>query len=274
MSLQAFLRYKNPEFSLRKIRSLLEEKRCLIGGRVELFSSRRLAQGDRVEVETAPSSSRFLVCAVVEEDDDFMVLDKPAGVVCDPSLYPQAHLVHRLDRDTSGLWLVAKHLQAKKWAEDLFAQRHVEKVYLALVEGIFAKKEGKVENYLGKVGACQGQTLYGSVSQEQGKKAITLWRVVAQAKQSSLLACQPWTGRTHQIRVHLSGLGHPIIGDAQYARGKSKYIGIGRRHFLHAWRLSFIHPRTKQRVQWQVDPPQDFVQAATALQIPLDLAKE
>ncbi len=270
-SLLAFLEKKSQgAFSLKKIKKMIDEKKCKVSGRVEFFSSRKLAEGDRVEIEFSKEngvSRPSLKREVLFEDPDFIVINKPAGVICveEEFLHLGAKLVHRLDKDTSGLLLLAKNLRAETMAKKLFLERTIEKKYLALVDGKVPGKRGIIDNYLGKVGGYEGQTVYGSVSSQEGKRAITEWTVLETNKASSLILCDLKTGRTHQIRVHLSSLGHPILGDHQYAKKGFACLYNPSRHLLHAWKLLFIHPKTKKEISLVAPIPADFKKALKEL---------
>jgi len=129
------------------------------------------------------------------------------------------------------------------------------------VDGRVKEKEGMIDNYLGKKGGYEGQTLYGEVLQkEKGLRAITHFQTLAHGKESSLLLCDLKTGRTHQIRVHFSEKGHPLLGDHQYGRKFSCPFEPSR-HLLHAWKLSFIHPFTKKKIELKSPIPRDFQKA-------------
>ena len=174
-----------------------------------------------------------------------MAYNKPSGITSDDvsisnflnSIYGKSILLHRLDKDTSGVLLFAKTLSSAKEIEGLFKQRLIKKTYHALVEGN-PKPSGKIENYLGKLKTYQGQTLFGEVSKDKGLLAITSWKVEKSYNGVSLLLCSPTTGRTHQIRVHLSEMGHPILGDYQYGRHFSCDYKA-KRMMLHASRIQF-----------------------------------
>ncbi len=156
------------------------------------------------------------------------------------------HLVHRLDKGTSGVLLMARTLPMKKALEALFKKRESRKTYIALIKGDLRKDQGTIDNRLSKKGTFHGQTLYGSAP--KGQIAITHWKILEKRKGKSLIELHPETGRTHQLRIHMAGMGHPILGDLQYGRNVSFPEDINRL-CLHAYRLSFIHPKTKKKVQ-------------------------
>jgi 23S rRNA pseudouridine955/2504/2580 synthase/23S rRNA pseudouridine1911/1915/1917 synthase len=270
-TLLAFLKEECKEsLSANKIKKAIEAKSCTINGRVEFFSSYQVMKGDRVEFNPIETSKPSKI-AVPFQDDYFAVIDKPPGLVCQnepvtAAIGPIArnwHLVHRLDKDTSGLLLLAKNEKAEVAAKALFTDRDIGKMYLAIVDGRVKEKEGTIDNYLGKKGGYEGQTLYGGVS-ENGLRAITRFQTLAHGKGASLLLCDIKTGRTHQIRVHFSEKGHPLLGDHQYGR-KFCCSFEPSRHLLHAWKLVFIHPFTKKRIELKAQVPEDFKRALEEL---------
>jgi len=209
------------EVSGKKVRRLLEANLCRVNGRVERFGSSRLEKGDVVEL--SPSWNESVATPefkVLFEDDDLLLVDKPMGWVCSEencrrTFGQNFKLGHRLDKDTTGVLAIAKNVKARDELVSFFANREVEKEYLAIVDGIPRDDEGVRESALIKKRVFEGQTVWGSGP--NGLYALTRWKKVATGKNSSLLLCQPLTGRTHQIRVHLSEMGHPILIDRQYA---------------------------------------------------------
>lgn len=212
------------------------------------------------------------VLPVCYEDDDVLVVSKPAGLVVHPargttaetmvdellaqrpslrSFDPdRAGLVHRLDKDTSGLVVVAKTPAAKAVLAEQFADREVKKRYVALVQGRLTRPEGVID---APIARHQAKRLKRSV-QPSGKSAQTRYRVTDKVDTMSLLDVWPATGRTHQIRVHLAAFGHPVVGDATYGQ---PHPGLPR-HFLHAAEISFRHPVTGQVVTVSDPLPADL----------------
>ncbi len=235
------------ECSGKQLRRALEANLCRVNGRVERFASARLQKGDQVEL--APSWKTLLQKSVsgietLFEDEYLKIVNKPANWVCSPeqalrSFGPKLSLVHRLDKDTTGALLLAKGPKAKEALMDLFETQKIRKFYLAVVDGIPKEASGVIENTLVKKGSFEGQTIWGSGP--RGLSATTHWKRLAKGSHSSLLLCQPLTGRTHQIRVHLAEMGHPILVDRQYAKSFRCPLFI-QRPLLHALRLTFIHP--------------------------------
>lgn len=279
MSLLAFLKEKSKKaYSTKSLKQAIALKACKVGGRIESFSSRKLSQGEEVEFAFSSLEKEDLTTTICYEDKDFIVVDKSFGIVCLPEefikhLGSKANLwkpVHRLDKDTSGLVLLAKNPKAEEAAKKLFSTRSISKLYLAVVEGKLSSKRGVIDNFLGKKGGYQGQTLYGSVPEKEGMRAITHYHLLAQSKDSSLLLCDLKTGRTHQIRVHLSELHHPILGDSQYAKKAFLCSYQPKRHLLHAWKLSFTHPFTEENIELTAPIPADFNNALKSLSLKWD----
>ena len=250
-SLLAFLK-KKTTLSGREIKRALEKGACRLNGKIERFGSIKLKVGDKVTFYP-PKKVALGTLKVLHQDPSLTLFNKPSGIVSSPE--KGHHLVHRLDKGTSGVLLMARTLSMKKKLEALFKKREVKKVYIALVKGIPRKGQGTIENKLGKKGVFQGQTLYGSSL--TGQLAITHYKVLKKGKGFSLLELHPETGRTHQLRVHLSELGHPILGDLQYGRNTLFPKEIDRLS-LHAYRLSFTHPKTGKKIQTTAPLPKLF----------------
>lgn len=231
-----------------------------MNGKIERISTRLLQAGDTVEIRLA---EKFSKPPILYEDEWLLVIDKAPGVVSEnsiinhllPAYKGELLLIHRLDKETSGLLMVAKTAEVKEKMVELFRAKQVVKHYFALVSGRMAQKEGKIENYLIKGGVRHGQTFWKSkaVGREQ-EKAITFWECMMSGKKSSLLILQPITGRTHQLRVHLSEMGHPILGDSLYGKALDYP-----RQLLHAFFLRFKHPFTQKEVEIKAPLPEDFL---------------
>ena len=238
--------------------------------------TRKVWGGERVVVRIEPGADVVAVAPeaialrIVHEDDTLIVLDKPAGLVVHPgagnrggtlqnallhhapqlSSVPRAGIVHRLDKDTSGLLVVAKTITAQTDLVRQLAARSVRRQYLALAAGDVARG-GVVDAPIGH--HPTRRTTMAVVS--KGKPARTHYEVVERFGVATLLACRLETGRTHQIRVHLSSLGHPLIGDPAYGkRGPLTFA----RQALHATRLGLLHPDTGRACEWNSPLPDDF----------------
>lgn len=237
---------------------------------------RRVRQGDVLAARLAQNEESGLIpepmeLSIVHEDPDVLVIDKPAGLMVHPVAKGQtgtlahgvAHHfasrgvrarvrpVHRLDRDTSGLLLVAKTAFAHQVLDRQLREREMSRGYLALVGGLPAEGEGRID---APIGSHPVHRHLRAVS-EGGEPAATRFRVVERFTDAALLALELETGRTHQIRVHLAHLGHPVLGDAQY--GGRQVDGL-RRQALHATRLSFTHPTSGEPMSLESPLPPDL----------------
>lgn len=270
-TLLAFLKSKfGTTYSARQLKRAIEENLCQVNGRTERFASYPLGSGDSVTIaiDNLSNTSKlpsFDLDRILFEDDAILIYNKPPGTPSDnPELLstlqrdlPYLALAHRLDRDTTGALLFAKSPKVLKQIESAFKKRLINKQYLALVDGAPRQMSGTIDNFLGEKRRYQGQTLWGEVSKELGQHAITAWECLHKGKDASLVQCTPLTGRTHQIRVHLSGIGHPILGDFQYGR-QFRCAFKPKRILLHAYAISFMHPVTGQEFNIQAPLPEDF----------------
>ncbi len=215
--------------------------------------------------------------AIVYEDDDLLVVDKGPGLVVHPArghreqtlsqlLGPRAGggdperagIVHRLDRDTSGLLVVARGEQVHRALQEAIAKREVEREYLALVEGRPPARTGTIEAPVGRDPRVRTRMAVGGVGQREARTHFALARALPRA---SLLRVTLDTGRTHQIRVHMAAIGHPVCGDPEY--GTAGLYGL-ERQFLHATRLAFRHPRTGAEIEFASPLPGDLERALEA----------
>jgi 23S rRNA pseudouridine1911/1915/1917 synthase len=280
------------QHSRSRMKTWIEAGQVRVNGRVVVEGKHRLHGGEALEVrEGAPTADdthrpEAIGLAIVHEDADLIVLDKPAGLVVHPgsgnrdgtllnallhhapelALLPRAGIVHRLDKDTSGLMVVAKTLTAHTDLVRQLAARTVQREYLALVHGDLAR----ATTIDAPIGRHPTQRTSMAVV-EGGKAARTHVDAIERFGGATLLRCRLETGRTHQIRVHLTALGHPLLGDPTY-RGKRRLApGLPAaaltfpRQALHARRLGLVHPATKQALQWEVAPPADFEALLAAL---------
>jgi 23S rRNA pseudouridine1911/1915/1917 synthase len=262
-----------------------------VGRAVVTSGKHKLADGDEVDLDALPASASSVEgdagveVVVVHEDDDVLVVDKPAGLVVHPGAgnptgtlvhglvahFPEIAavgepdrpgIVHRLDRDTSGLLVVARTEQARARLVRALAAREVEREYLALVGGMPGADAGLVD---APVGRSSREPTRMAVS-ATGKEARTRYAVESRwpAHDVSLLRCRLETGRTHQIRVHLAAIGHPVVGDETYATGRRPSVSSPRL-FLHATRLAFDHPVTGARVEASSPLPADLRAVVDAL---------
>ncbi|PWU15443.1 MAG: hypothetical protein C5B45_02505 [Chlamydiae bacterium] len=261
MSLLAFLRLQCKDISLRSLKLAIDTKLCTVNGIIESFSTHPLRIGDVVILyQTQTFHPKHL--EILYQDEYLLICNKPAMLTSDmkvlqPLLEDRWLLGHRLDKETSGALIFVKNTSILQKLIALFKEHFVEKFYLALVDRQVLQKEGKIDSSIAKLKCYQGQSLYGVATTPDAKRAVTRWRCLKHHKSASLLLCQPMTGRTHQIRVHLSYLGHPILGDTLYA--KHFFCKISpMRHLLHAYILRFPHPISRQRITAKAKIPEDF----------------
>jgi len=190
---------------------------------------------------------------IIYEDNNLVVIDKPAGILAHPVIdekdtlidlmiqkYPEAKLVHRLDKDTSGLMVIAKNEKTYQWLKSQFLNRQVHKKYLALVIGNFKDKKGIIAKSISKSRKRGGSQTISPIGKM--REALTRYEVVKEFPHYSLLEVSPETGRTHQIRVHLASIGHPLAGDEKYKFKRQPKIKDLNRQFLHANYLQFQLP--------------------------------
>jgi 23S rRNA pseudouridine1911/1915/1917 synthase len=258
-----------PEFSRSRLQGLIRDGFVRVDGQVVVKTGRDLESGARLEVRIPPPVPSSLVgedipLDVVFENDDLLVVNKPAGMVVHPSPghdsgtlvhaalghVPELEgiggeerpgIVHRLDKETSGLIVIAKNERSHRWLQDQFRARTVEKIYLALVDGVPPTPAGRVEAPIGR--NTSHRKLMSVVPLEKGREAVSEYRTLETFPDHTLLEVHPMTGRTHQIRVHMAFLGCPVAGDTVY--GKRKPTVELSRHFLHAFRLKIVLPGEK-----------------------------
>ena len=240
------------QLSGRVIKEALSKGGCLVNGQLETFSTRKLVRGDLVSF-TLPQPEEKKELSIIYQDRFFTCFNKPEGMLSEA--ISGFHLLHRLDKGTSGLLLMTKDLKIKKTFEELFKKREIEKTYIAWVKGIPSKKEGRIESLVAEKGAFSGQTIYGSAG--EGVRALTHWKLLKIQRECSLIELHPETGRTHQLRVHMAEMGHPILGDLQYGREEGADI-LEKRLFLHAYQLEFKHPHSGKKVKLIAPIPNAF----------------
>ncbi len=281
--LDRFLHARRPDLSRARLQDLIREGHALLNGRPSKPGA-ALKAGDRVSLFVPEPESVDLVpqdipVDVLFEDSDIIVLNKPAGLVVHPAagnpdgtlvnalLYhcedlsgiggeSRPGIVHRLDKDTSGCIVVAKHDRAHRRLTEAFADRRVAKTYLAVVNGVPGEISGVQRNFIGRhpVDRKRMAILYDGA----GKEAVTEWERVAVHEECALIRCRLLTGRTHQIRVHMKeGLGCPILGDPIYGHPSRQKIRAPRL-MLHAWRLAFNHPMSERPLAFEAEVPAEF----------------
>ena len=270
--LDVFLSQNIKEQTRSQLQKKIQQDKVEVCG-IPRKSSFQLNAGDLVEIildlpETEALLPENVPLQILYHDEHLIVLEKPSGMVVHPGagrrqgtlvnalLYhfpgisdvgPEERpgIVHRLDKDTSGLMLVARSEMAYKELQRQFKQRAVEKIYLGLVWGKITKQEGMIEWPVGRH-MKRGERM--SVKTKKPRSAETHFEVLRRFQRYTLLEIRPITGRTHQIRVHFAASGHPIVGDTRY--GKKKIKMYSSRLFLHAHRLSFFHPESQEKMDF------------------------
>ena len=273
-----------PEHSRSRLQGWLKDGLIRVDG-AAAESKRKVYGGERIDfaanfaVLSAPTSAdaaEDIALAVAFEDDDLIVIDKPAGLVVHPGNgnpsgtllnallhhapqlagIPRAGIVHRLDKDTSGLLVVAKTLTAQTDLVRQMQARSVQRHYLALALGA-VERDGTVYAPLGRHAV---QRTKMAIVRTGGKEARTHYAVLERFAGATLLECRLETGRTHQIRVHLASIKHPLAGDPVYGKTKSgnALLDAFPRQALHAWKLALRHPATAEEMVWESPLPADF----------------
>ena len=278
--LDRFVDEKCPELSRTYAQKLIGGGSITVKGRVAK-ASLKLSIGDKVDVvipppPPSPLSPEAIPLDILYEDDDLLVVDKPAGLAVHPAAGHAGHtlvnailhhfphladisdslrpgIVHRLDKDTSGVMLVAKNRTAQLNLINQFKDRSIAKSYVALVKGRLTPERGIIDAAIGRDPRNRKRMAVVTA----GREARTEYRVIKYTGDCTLLEVMPETGRTHQIRVHLSAIGYPVVGDIVYGV-KSAHLS---RQFLHACRLGFKLPSTGEYVEFKSELPADLKQA-------------
>lgn len=237
----------------------------------------KLTKGDmlRIQIKEEDSSEKIppveLPFPIIFEDEDIVVINKPANMPIHPSLNNYENTlgnaaayyfmqqgqpfvfrcINRLDRDTTGLTILAKHMVSCSMLQSDMVERRISREYLAIVEGVFENTEGTID---APIGRKEGSTIERIIDHENGERAVTHYRVLEQKESVAMLVLKLETGRTHQIRVHMTSIGHPLVGDFLY-NPQNKDLS---RQALHAWKLSFRHPITKKTLKLEAPVPDDM----------------
>jgi 23S rRNA pseudouridine1911/1915/1917 synthase len=277
--LDRFLALELPEFSRARLQTLIRDGYVRLNGRTPRPRD-VVRSGDAVEVKepavtAIDAQPESIPLEILNEDDDLIVINKPAGLVIHPGAGNQEHtlvnallahctnlsgiagrerpgIVHRLDKETSGCVVVAKNDAAHRSLSDQFAKRSVQKIYLALVAGELRKRAGIINEPIARHRVHRQKM---SVARSGGRVARTDFRVLTSGDGISVVECTLHSGRTHQIRVHMHHIGHPVLGDKVYGSARR---GVYSRHMLHAWKLGFTHPRSGSWSLYEAPLPADF----------------
>ena len=284
--LDRFLSEQTSGLSRSAALRLIREGRVSVNG-ARARASDRIAAGDVIELEPYELSGREAAAediplAVVYEDDDFLVIDKAAGMVVHPAAghstgtlvnallgrggtwsasggEERPGIVHRLDKGTSGLMVVARNDATHRALAAQLGDRTLSRTYQAIVRGVVRTQAGELEGPIGR----HPRDRKRMAVVRGGRFARTRYEVLERRRTHTLLRCDLDTGRTHQIRVHLAALGHPLAGDVEYGGRKP---GEPSRPMLHAWRLRLRHPRTGEEMSFEASPPEDFNSYWSSLQ--------
>jgi 23S rRNA pseudouridine1911/1915/1917 synthase len=273
----------NTDMSRSRIQKLIKKKQVELNGTINEKASTNVSVGDKILL-SVPKPEKYALKAqnididVIYQDYDIAVVNKPVGMVVHPSpghkdgtlvnalLFKckdlsgingvlRPGIVHRIDKDTSGALVVAKNDFSHVSLGAQFKQKTVDKKYLALVYGTVKKKEGTIRTFIGR---DPYNRLKMSVLEDQGKLAITHYKVIKYYDNYTLLMIKLETGRTHQIRVHMDYIGYPIAGDETYGNKNSQKSFNGGQ-FLHAHSIEFYHPRKQKRIKFRAELPKDRV---------------
>lgn len=279
--LDLYLSQELDEVSRTYIQNLIKEGRVFVNGQVK--KPRYLVrEGDLLTVDLpAPKKIEIkqenIDINIIYEDEDIAIIDKAQGMVVHPApgnysgtlvnalLYHikdlssingiiRPGIVHRLDKDTSGLLVIAKNNHSHRYLSQQFKARTVKREYIALVEGILNKQDGVINRPIGRSRRDRKKM---TVSDLNSKEAITEYKLIKQFSNYALLNLELKTGRTHQIRVHLSYINHPIVGDDTYGKQKNEFNIQGQ--LLHAKKIGFIHPRTYTYIEFRTEIPENFL---------------
>lgn len=285
--LDAFLANELNEVSRTYIKKLITDNLVLVNGSVQ--KPRYLVQeGDYITVNM-PSPVKLEVLAediplnIIYEDEDIVIINKEQGMVVHPApgnytgtlvnalLFQIKNLssingvirpgiIHRLDKDTSGIIMVAKNDESHRFLSEQLKERNVKREYIAIVHGVLNNTEGVINAPIGRDPKDRKKM---TVISTNSKQAITHYSVIEEFQKYSLIRAQLETGRTHQIRVHFAHINHPVVGDMVYSRNPNNFNL--NKQLLHAKKLGFIHPRTKEYMEFETDIPQNFIEVLKIL---------
>ena len=264
------------DLSRSKVQKLIKEEKVLVNGKV-VSSSYSVKLDDEIEVNDELNyeinvEPENISINIVYEDDDLLIINKESGMVVHPApghykgtlvnalLYKYKDLagekfrpgiVHRLDKDTSGLMLVAKNEFTLEKLSEMISTKSVERKYIALVDGVIKEDSGEID---APIGRDRNNRQKMAVTDVNSKEAITHFKVLDRFNNHTLIECILDTGRTHQIRVHMAYIGFPVTNDPLYGRGKADSFG----QMLHSYSIKLKHPRTGKELSYQVDLPKEF----------------
>lgn len=289
-----------PDYSRSRLKQWIQEGQILVEGKqvkpkAKVFSDQELQLDIELEKTSDECVPEDIPLDIVYEDESLIVINKPADFVVHPAAghhegtlqnallfydealaaVPRAGIVHRLDKDTTGLMVVARNLVSHKYLVEQIQQREVHRQYQALVNGVMTGG-GTVDEPIGR----HAHDRVRMTVRADGRPSVTHYRVLQRFRAYSHIHVELETGRTHQIRVHMQYLRHPVVGDPVYAgrpripaEADDAFVALLRnfgRQALHAWKLSIVHPETSEEIGWQADLPGDMQKLLTAMQDDLD----
>lgn len=273
------------DLSRSKIQKLIDNKKVIVNNKF-VSANYKIKMGDLIEVNDDLNyeiniEKENIPLDIVYEDDDLLIVNKESGMVTHPApghytktlvnalLYKfdistttdiRPGIVHRLDKDTSGLMVVAKNEKTHEKLSEMIKNKEVKRHYIALVEGVIQHETGTID---APIGRDQYDRQKMAVTDINGKDSITHFKVLKRYKDKTLVECILETGRTHQIRVHMKYINHPVVNDPIYNKKKSDDFG----QMLHSKSIEFIHPITKKEIYFEVEPPKEFMEKLKQLEI-------
>ncbi len=279
--LDSWLSGKLEEFSRSYVQKLIEEGRITVNGSCRKANN-RLKSGDRIIVDVPPPEkldikAEEIALDIIYEDQDIIVINKPKGMVvhpgagnyngtlvnalmqhCGGSLSDingviRPGIVHRIDKDTTGVLVVAKNNMAHEKLSEKLKEHDINRIYVAVVQGIIREERGKVDAPIGRHPVDRKKM---AVNLKSGRSAVTHFTVLERFNKATMVELRLETGRTHQIRVHMAYIGFPLLGDTVYGKQSNPYGITGQA--LHARLLGFEHPRTGEYMEFQAEPPEEF----------------
>ena len=273
------------ELSRSKIQKLIDNKKVIVNNKT-VSANYKIKMGDLIDVNDNLNyeiniEKENIPLDIVYEDDCLLIVNKESGMVTHPApghytktlvnalLYKfdissttdiRPGIVHRLDKDTSGLMVVAKNEKTHEKLSEMIKNKEVKRHYIALVEGVIQHETGTID---APIGRDQYDRQKMAVTDINGKDSITHFKVLKRYKDKTLVECILETGRTHQIRVHMKYINHPVVNDPIYNKKKSDDFG----QMLHSKSIEFIHPITKKEIYFEVEPPKEFMEKLKQLEI-------